>query len=130
MREAGIRNTKSENKHMRNEANQLIRTTNAQVGVGKPEGTRSSSSGGCAPSSVSRWAVGLAMVLVGSSWLQAAVVRFDARSGSKMRIEGTSNVHDWQVESPLIGAFIEAGANFPVEAGQSVTPGKDRKSVV
>ena len=25
-----------------------------------------------------------------------------ARSGSKMRIEGTSNIHDWQMENPLI----------------------------
>jgi hypothetical protein len=66
----------------------------------------------------------MAVVLVGSAWVQAAPVRFDARSGSKMRIEGTSNIHDWQVESPLIGGFIEAGAHFPTEAGQSVTPGK------
>jgi hypothetical protein len=79
---------------------------------------------GLAPRLGLRWAVGLAVVVVGSSWLQAAVVRFDARSGSKMRLEGTSNVHDWQVESRLIGGFIEAGANFPTEAGQSVTPGK------
>jgi hypothetical protein len=47
-----------------------------------------------------------------------------ARSGSKMRIEGTSNIHDWQVESPFIGGMMEVGANFPLEPGQAVTPGK------
>ena len=47
-----------------------------------------------------------------------------ARSGSKMRIEGTSNIHDWQVESPFIGGMLEVGANFPLEPGQAVAPGK------
>ncbi|HEY5481284.1 MAG TPA: YceI family protein [Verrucomicrobiae bacterium] len=47
-----------------------------------------------------------------------------ARSGSKMRIEGTSNIHDWQCESPFIGGMIEVGPNFPLEPGQAVTPGK------
>ena len=37
-----------------------------------------------------------------------------ARSGSKMRIEGTSNIHDWQCESPFIGGMIEVGPNFPL----------------
>ena len=41
-----------------------------------------------------------------------------------MRIEGTSNIHDWQVESPFIGGMLEVGANFPLDPGQAVTPGK------
>ena len=53
-----------------------------------------------------------------------SMTRLDARSGSKMRIEGTSTVHDWQAESPLIMGFIEVGPSFPLEAGQAVTPGK------
>jgi hypothetical protein len=52
------------------------------------------------------------------------LTRIDARSGSKMRIEGTSAIHDWQVESPLIRGFLEVGPNFPLEPGQSATPGK------
>ncbi len=52
------------------------------------------------------------------------LTRIDARSGSKMRIEGTSAIHDWQVESPLIRGFLEVGPNFPLEPGQSVAPGK------
>jgi hypothetical protein len=52
------------------------------------------------------------------------LTRLDARSGSKMRIEGTSAIHDWQVESPLIRGFLEVGPNFPLEPGQSAAPGK------
>ena len=47
-----------------------------------------------------------------------------AKAGSKMRVEGTSNIHDWQVESPFIGGMMEVGSNFPLEPGQAVTPGK------
>jgi polyisoprenoid-binding protein YceI len=54
----------------------------------------------------------------------ADTTKFSARSGSKMRMEGTSNIHDWQVESPLILGYLEVGSNFPVEPGQSVSPGK------
>jgi polyisoprenoid-binding protein YceI len=52
------------------------------------------------------------------------LTRFDARSGGKIRIEGTSNIHDWQVESGLIGGFMEVGAGFPIEPGQTAAPGK------
>lgn len=54
----------------------------------------------------------------------ADTVRLDPMPGSKMRIEGTSSVHDWQVEGKLIGGHVEAGAGFPLEPGQAVTPGK------
>jgi YceI-like domain len=53
-----------------------------------------------------------------------SLTRLDARSGSKMRIEGTSAIHDWQVESPLILGSLEVGPNFPLEPGQTVSPGK------
>jgi hypothetical protein len=54
------------------------------------------------------------------------LTRFDAKSGPDMRvrIEGTSTVHDWQVEGKLIGGSREVGPNFPTEPGQSVAPGK------
>jgi hypothetical protein len=59
--------------------------------------------------------------------LQAAdaPTRYDPLpGGSKVRIEGTSSIHDWQVEGKLIGGYLEAGPGFPVEPGQSVQPGK------
>jgi YceI-like domain len=68
----------------------------------------------------------IALSLLTTLSLPAAdqMTTFSARSGSKMRIEGTSNIHDWQVESPFIGGFIEVGPNFPMDPGQAVTPGK------
>lgn len=66
----------------------------------------------------------LALSLAPASRAADALTHFDARSGSKMRIEGTSNIHDWQVESGLIGGFMEVGPGFPVEPGQAVAPGK------
>ncbi|MCS7089970.1 MAG: YceI family protein [Verrucomicrobiota bacterium] len=51
--------------------------------------------------------------------------RFGPKPGgnSKVRIEGTSTIHDWQVESPLVGGFIELGPNFP-RSSQGANPGK------
>jgi hypothetical protein len=67
-------------------------------------------------------------VLLAGVSLRAAegTVRLGATQGSKVRIEGTANmIHTrWAVESKLIGGSIEAGPNFPVDAGQAVTPGK------
>jgi RNA polymerase sigma factor (sigma-70 family) len=49
--------------------------------------------------------------------------RLYSKSGSKLRIEGTSSIPDWQAESSLIGGFIEVGPGFPLEPGQSVKTG-------
>lgn len=68
----------------------------------------------------------VAVLLLAALVAQAAdqTARFVARPGSKMRIEGTSNIHNWQVESPFIGGWFQAGPGFPTEPGQSATPGK------
>src|SRR3954452_21112532 len=68
----------------------------------------------------------VAVILLGGLCLQAAdLTRYNAKPGSlKMRIEGTSTIHDWQVESSIIGGYIEVGPEFPVEPGQAATPGK------
>src|SRR5690348_15765536 len=50
--------------------------------------------------------------------------RLTQRSGSRMRIEGTSTAHDWQSESGIIIGYVEVGPNFPLEPGQKVNPGK------
>src|SRR5579859_2363299 len=70
----------------------------------------------------------LAFLVLTGLRLHAAedMTRFVARSGSKMRIDGTANmIHThWAVESPLIGGFLDAGPGFPTEPGQPATPGK------
>jgi hypothetical protein len=52
------------------------------------------------------------------------MTKYFAKSGSKMRMEGTSNIHDWQAEGTLIGGFFEIASSFPSEPGQPATPGK------
>ena len=71
-------------------------------------------------------AAALSAVLLAMTCSQAAdTVRLYGRSlGSKMRIEGTSTAHDWQVQSTIVGGFVEVGPNFPTEPGQDVKPGK------
>ena len=68
----------------------------------------------------------IALCLLAALTLPAAgqTTTFTARSGSKMRIEGTSNIHDWQCESPFIAGMLEVGSGFPTEPGQPATPGK------
>jgi len=67
----------------------------------------------------------LALLLTLTTSLRAAeMTTFNSLPGSKVRIEGTSSVHDWQTESKLIGGSLEAGPGFPVEPGQTVPPGK------
>jgi polyisoprenoid-binding protein YceI len=47
----------------------------------------------------------------------AQTVRYEAQqAGSKLRIEGTSTLHDWTVDSPAIGGFMEADSGFPESA--------------
>ena len=64
-------------------------------------------------------------MLASTACLHAAEMKkLGARPGSKLRMEGTSSLHDWTVESKIIGGFLEVGPNFPTEPGQSVQPGK------
>ena len=62
----------------------------------------------------------LAAALVLAFWagsLQAqSMTAYWPRPGSKVKIEGTSSIHDWSMESPVIGGFIEADAGFPESA--------------
>lgn len=57
-----------------------------------------------------------------ASPLQAAdVVRYEGQpSGSKVRIDGTSTIHDWTVESHLIGGAMELDANFPQNLAEAI----------
>jgi hypothetical protein len=67
----------------------------------------------------------LALILLASLSAQAAeMTKYYARSGSRMRLEGTSNIHDWQVEGSIIGGTFEVGPAFPTTPGQTATPGK------
>ena len=49
--------------------------------------------------------------------------RLFAKSGSRVRIEGTSNTHDWQVEGSVIGGSLAIGSGFPMDSGQALQAG-------
>lgn len=54
----------------------------------------------------------------------ADVVRLDTTpTGNKIRMEGTSTIHDWQCEGRIIGGFVEVGPGFPLKPGAEVKPG-------
>lgn len=63
----------------------------------------------------------------------AGMVRYDASpTGSKMRMEGTSTLHDWHMESTIIGGFLEAEPGFPASSSKATvqvfTPVRSYKS--
>ncbi len=61
-----------------------------------------------------------ALLLAGSLQAQT-LARYEAQtSGSKVKIEGTSTIHDWDVNSPIIGGFMEIDSAFL----QNPSPGK------
>lgn len=53
----------------------------------------------------------------------ATMVRYESQPGSKMRMDGTSTIHDWHAESQLIGGFLELDAAL-LEAPEKAKPGK------
>lgn len=58
--------------------------------------------------------LGLALAASGADPL-----KYKARPGGKMRIEGTSTIHDWWSESTLIGGTFEVDPSFPVDPAKS-----------
>lgn len=60
---------------------------------------------------------GLATADATAAAAPSGMVRYDAQpTGSKTKMEGTSTIHDWSMESAVIGGFMEVDANFPVSA--------------
>lgn len=67
----------------------------------------------------------LALTLSFIASLQAAdvIVLNSTPKGNKIRMEGTSTLHDWQVGGSLIGGTAEVGPDFPLKPGAAVKPG-------
>src|SRR6266496_6712735 len=67
--------------------------------------------------------------LAASSLLAADVVRYTpVPNSSKLRMEGTSTIHDWHAETDVIGGYMELDATFPDDSGAS-TPGAVKPKV-
>src|ERR1051325_4403854 len=60
--------------------------------------------------------LGLTLLLAGSGQAQNAI-RYTAQpgGGNKVKVEGTSTLHDWAVESRLIGGFMEVDPAFDAD---------------
>jgi polyisoprenoid-binding protein YceI len=63
-----------------------------------------------------------ALALAWAGALSAQTVTYDAQPGSKVRIDGTSSIHDWDMNGNIIGGKLEADAKFP-EAGADKATG-------
>jgi polyisoprenoid-binding protein YceI len=65
-----------------------------------------------------------ALVLAFAATLVAAdLTKFDSKPGSKMKIDGTSSIHDWTVESGIVAGSMELDAAF-VANPTAAKPGK------
>ena len=42
--------------------------------------------------------------------------KYESQPGSKMKLDGSSNIHDWTVESLAIGGTMEFDSSFPLDA--------------
>ena len=69
-----------------------------------------------------------ALLLAGAVSLNAQV-RYQASPGSTMKIDGTSTVHDWTVESKIIGGFIEFESDAALDASKTATDVKAKVEV-
>jgi polyisoprenoid-binding protein YceI len=49
--------------------------------------------------------------------------------GSSVKIDGTSSLHDWEMEGVLIGGFLEFGAGVQLDAAQTSIAGIDGDKV-
>lgn len=59
-------------------------------------------------------------VLATSAVMAAEAVRYTpVPNSSKLRIDGTSTIHDWHADTTVIGGFMELEATFPDTAGQA-----------
>lgn len=63
-------------------------------------------------------------LLLACSLRAQTMTRYEAQPGSKMKIEGTSTVHDWTVESGIIAGSVEVDAGFPADPDAKAVPGK------
>ncbi len=50
---------------------------------------------------------------------RAETVTYSAKTGSLLKISGTSSVHDWEVKTRLIGGKMEWDSAFPLDPSKA-----------
>jgi len=56
-----------------------------------------------------------ALVLAAALNASADPIRYQASPGSKLKLEGTSTVHDYTIEGGIMGGFIEFASDYPLD---------------
>ena len=63
-----------------------------------------------------------ATVIAFAAQTRAETVTYSAKTGSLLKINGTSSVHDWEVKTRLIGGKIEWDSSFPLDSLMAELP--------
>jgi polyisoprenoid-binding protein YceI len=58
-----------------------------------------------------KWAISAAL-FAALTVFAADAIKFESRPGSKVKVDGTSTVHDWTVESGIVKGTMEVPADF------------------
>lgn len=61
----------------------------------------------------------LAAIAAAFSASAAEMLKYQAKPGSKVRLDGTSTIHDWWVEGAIIGGTLELDPAFPTDPAKS-----------
>ena len=63
-----------------------------------------------------------AAIIAFATQTRAETVTYSAKTGSLLKISGTSSVHDWEVKTRLIGGKMEWGSSFPLDPLKAELP--------
>ena len=67
-------------------------------------------------------ALSAAATIISGIQIQAETITYSARTGSLLKISGTSSVHDWEVKTLLIGGRMVWDSSFPLDPSKAKLP--------
>ena len=67
-------------------------------------------------------ALSAAAIITTGAQIQAETITYSAKTGSLLKINGTSSVHDWEVKTLLIGGRMEWDSSFPLDPSKAILP--------
>ena len=67
-------------------------------------------------------ALSAAATIISGIQIQAETITYSARTGSLLKISGTSSIHDWEVKTLLIGGRMVWDSSFPLDPSKANLP--------
>lgn len=67
--------------------------------------------------------IALGCLLISAAVAQAQDVRYKARPGSKVRIDGSANIHDWAMEGGIVSGWLDVPAGVTLDPSQAAVAG-------